>query len=89
MAAVLLENEGSSSGKAGPDAQIRLKSFEISAADFDRLLEQYPGIVPEALQALESRRLEGIPALLKRRKTENAGSYLELEEAVELVEWKL
>lgn len=61
----------------------------ITPLEFARLLAVYPSIVPEKLKELEEERLVVIPEKLAGRVREVGDGYLEKEEVVRLVEWKL
>lgn len=63
----------------------------ISREDFNRLLAQYPQVIPEKLKALDQKRLYDIPRALAARR-DGKGKVapgLEKDELVKLVEWKL
>ena len=57
----------------------------------DRILEtvkEYPLVVPEKLKTLDQFRLETVPESLRLRKNDGK-PYLEKQELLKLVEWKL
>ncbi|PNS14029.1 hypothetical protein CAC42_6542 [Sphaceloma murrayae] len=65
-------------------------TFErITKADFDKLLAQYARVLPSKLQDLDHERLKVIPEQLQQRKKSKDGTYLEKDELVTLVKWKL
>ncbi|KAI9708060.1 MAG: hypothetical protein M1820_004264 [Bogoriella megaspora] len=66
----------------------RYRWEEITYDNIQPLIAEYPNYVPESLQALEEARWNTIPETLSQRK-KTGKAYLELDEVVQLVEWKL
>lgn len=57
---------------------------------FQAILERYDALVPERLSDLETFRLKELPKILETRRENNKGStWMEKDELVKLVEWKL
>jgi hypothetical protein len=61
----------------------------IHKATFEDTLKRYDTQIPEKLQELEKYRMYGLPAVLKERKATENEVWMEKEELVKLVEWKL
>ncbi|KAF1814586.1 hypothetical protein P152DRAFT_432696 [Eremomyces bilateralis CBS 781.70] len=83
------KNEATTADTASLESQQGFKASEILAGGFDQLLKDYPNTVPKELRPLDKRRLEELPAILKSRGDQFPNPYLEKDELVELVEWKL
>jgi hypothetical protein len=57
---------------------------------FDTSLTRYGEHIPEKLRELEKFRMEELPSILKERGSKNRGeTWMEKDELVKLVEWKL
>ncbi|KAI9798467.1 MAG: hypothetical protein M1825_005347 [Sarcosagium campestre] len=83
----------------------RLAVETISAADIDELLERYDGIITklskpsaqgsstagelETLTQLDAWRLHQLPPIVRTRKQQAASGWLEKEEVIHLISWKL
>lgn len=65
-----------------------LKYTSISRVAFDKVLSRYVSTVPENLRELDAFRYDAIPSKVAQRATKG-DVYLEKEEVVKLVEWKL
>jgi hypothetical protein len=70
-----------------------MKSFNPSTIDkqlFNDTLARYDGHIPEKLTELEKFRMEELPSILKERGSQSKdGNWMEKEELIKLVEWKL
>jgi hypothetical protein len=67
-----------------------LLASAIDKVEFTSTLERYDAHVPEKLKDLETFRLKDLPEILKSRREKNKGStWMEKDELVKLVEWKL
>ena len=60
----------------------------IKSSDLKAAVERYPEHVPSGLEDLEKARLITLPRSLRERKN-NGNSYLDRQQLLELVEWKL
>lgn len=72
-----------------PDSSREDASNVHSIADIRASVEAYPQYIPPQLEELDPLRYEGLPSLLKQRRASNGSAYLEKDEVVKLVEWKL
>jgi hypothetical protein len=61
----------------------------ITNDTFKEVLARYSGEIPSKLEDLEVYRMETLPELLQQRRGLKNGSWMEKNELVKLVEWKL
>jgi hypothetical protein len=66
-----------------------LKPNTIDKATFEITLKRYDAQIPEKLEELEKYRMNDLPAILKGRANTQKGVWMEKDELVKLVEWKL
>ena len=65
-------------------------SKDIDKESFNATLARYGEQIPQNLAELEKFRIEELPSILKERGIKNKdGNWMEKEELVKLVEWKL
>lgn len=62
---------------------------KITPDEFATYLRRYSDLVPDNLRELDEYRFVTVPGLLKERRGEKGGAWLEREEVQKLVEWKL
>ena len=60
----------------------------VDPSTFDKLLKEYPNVVPPKLTDLDEQRYETIPATLVKRAS-SGSPYLTKQEVAALVDWKL
>ena len=66
-----------------------LDAENITIDSFRDVLSRYSDEIPTKLQDLEVFRMDTLPALLCQRRDSAKGSWMEKNELVKLVEWKL
>lgn len=66
-----------------------LSYSRITPDEFSTYLAQYEDLVSDTLHELDDYRFVTIPTLLKERRGDKGGAWLEKEEVQKLVEWKL
>ena len=66
-----------------------LGAESITNDAYGEVLSRYSGEIPSKLEDLEIYRMETLPELLEQRRRLKGGSWMEKNELVKLVEWKL